>query len=727
MSAIIGLFLVVISMVIWKQQENDNLYKLSQHIDSLAEIHAREVERRIDQTEFDLSTLAEYGIPNTQIEEENWNTRSLFYIQNKIGLESIILVDRDTNVLRVMPSENSGYLIGSKIDAVEHSDYTALIYPVFDDNDLLGFIIGNIDIYKLILSVNTDLESSYMIEIYEGTQLVATSDNFQSTRSDILTKKEIIFKTNIFTFILRPTQATLTQELSNSYQILIFGISLSILVSLIWYLTTSSNSRLELLVSKKTKELNQTVVDLVNSQQIAHLGTWRLDLATNEVVWSEELYKMYGFDPTVPPPVYTEHMKLFTSESWNRLSTSLENTRTTGVPYELELETVTKDGSNGWMWVRGEAEKDSQGKIVSLSGAAQDITKRKELENKLLFMSYHDHLTRLRNRRYYDDTLIKLDTIDNLPLSIVMLDVNGLKVVNDSFGHSSGDALLEKAARTIEKVCREKDIIARIGGDEFAAILPRTDREQCVEMANQIKELAYQEVVENIHLSISYGYDTKTEVQQDINEVIANAENYMYRHKLYERSSNRSHTIDLILNALFEKSHREAEHSDRVSYLCRAIARKMKLSADMIDQIKIAGLIHDIGKIGVDEKILNKEGALTSEERKEIERHPEIGWRILSSAEEFSKLCLVVLHHHEKWDGSGYPNGLKGEEIELEARIIGVADAYDAMTSERSYRRAMSKEAAIQELKRCSGSQFDPTVVNIFINMVLNSNISENI
>jgi signal transduction histidine kinase/CheY-like chemotaxis protein len=124
------------------------------------------------------------------------------------------------------------------------------------------------------------------------------------------------------------------------------------------------------------EELQQNMDDLLESQRIAHLGTWRMDLATNQVVWSEELYKMYNFDPTIPVPPYMEHMKLFTPKSWDKLSTSLEHTRTSGIPYELELETVTKDGSNGWMWVRGEAVKDSNGNTISLWGAAQDITER---------------------------------------------------------------------------------------------------------------------------------------------------------------------------------------------------------------------------------------------------------------------------------------------------------------------------------------------------------------
>jgi diguanylate cyclase len=467
------------------------------------------------------------------------------------------------------------------------------------------------------------------------------------------------------------------------------------------------------------KQLQQSMDDLLESQRVAHLGTWRLDLATNEVQWSEELYNLYGFDPTIPPPPYTEHMKLFTRESWEKLSTSLERTSISGIPYELELETVRLGGSNGWMWVRGEAVTDSNNKIVSLRGTAQDITDRKKNENELVYLSVHDHLTGLYNRRFFEQELKNLDTTKNLPLSVIMCDVNGLKLINDSFGHDSGDTLLKKAAKTIKKVCPEEGIVARIGGDEFVLLLPKTSARESVEIANQIKELASKEKVANIELSISYGYDTKTDDNQSIVEIIANAENHMYRHKLYERSSIRSKTIDLIMNALFEKSKREAAHSKRVSSICQSIAFEMKMDVDAVNQMKIAGLIHDIGKIGVDESILNKPGSLTIEERSHIEKHPEIGWRLLSSTNEFSKLAQFVLNHHERWDGCGYPNGLKGEEIQIEARIIAVADAYDAMTSERSYRKALSKKESIKELMKCSGTHFDPEIVTVFVNQVL--------
>ena len=463
-------------------------------------------------------------------------------------------------------------------------------------------------------------------------------------------------------------------------------------------------------------QLKLNMNDLLESQRIAHLGTWRMNLQTEEVSWSHELFKMYGLDPAQSPPSYSEHHKLFTPDSWEKLSTAIERTKSMGVPYELELESVHRDGKNRWIWTRGEAEKDAYGQIVSLWGATQDITARKISEEKLLYLSTHDHLTGLYNRRYYERMLKVLDTKENLPLSVIMFDVNGLKLVNDSFGHDLGDVLLNKAAETIKKACREKDIIARIGGDEFVLVLPKTSQSDTVKIANHIKSMTSKEIVANIELSISFGYDTKEMVDQSIADVVVNAENHMYKHKLFERTSIRSKTIELIMSTLFEKSEFEEKHSNRVSRICQAIASKLNLDQDSINQMRVVGLMHDIGKIGIDENILNKNGSLTSTERLDIERHPEIGWRLLSSTNEFSELAQFVIHHHEKWDGTGYPNGLRGEAIPLEARIIGIAEAYEVMTSKNN---KLSKKEAINELTRCSGTHFDPKIVEVFIEQVL--------
>ncbi len=302
-------------------------------------------------------------------------------------------------------------------------------------------------------------------------------------------------------------------------------------------------------------QLKMSMNDLLESQRIAHLGTWRLNIQTGKVMWSEELYKMFGLDASKPPPVFQKQNELFTAESWKKLSESVDRTTSLGDPYELELEILNSDGSSRWIWTRGEAQRDANDQITALWGAAQDITSRKISEEKLHYLSTHDHLTGLYNRRYYERMLIDLDKKENLPLSIIMFDVNGLKLVNDSFGHDLGDELLKKAAETIQKACREDDIIARIGGDEFVLLLPKTSAADTVKIANHIKDLTAKEIVANIELSISFGYETKIMESESITEVVVNAENHMYKHKLIERTSIRSKTIELIMSTLFEKAN----------------------------------------------------------------------------------------------------------------------------------------------------------------------------
>ena len=347
-----------------------------------------------------------------------------------------------------------------------------------------------------------------------------------------------------------------------------------------------------------------------------------------------------------------------------------------------------------------------------------DITEQRKSHENIVYLSYHDQLTGLYNRRFYEEELKRLDTERNLPLTIIMGDVNGLKMVNDSFGHSAGDQLLVAVARAIKDACRADDIIARFGGDEFIIILPKTEAEEAEKIIERIKMNLSKGMALPIDISVSFGNETKRVADEDTQNLIKRTEDYMYQHKIYESSSMRSKTIDLIMKTLFDKSNYERLHAQRVSELCVALGERLGLSVDEINQLRAIGLLHDIGKITIDEKMLNSDRELDQEEWVQVKKHPENGSRILSSSGEYAEIAEVVLQHHERWDGKGYPKGLKEGEISLNARLVSIAEAYETMRSRQVYRDAHPEDEAIDEIIRCSGTQFDPKIVALFLEVM---------
>ena len=249
-------------------------------------------------------------------------------------------------------------------------------------------------------------------------------------------------------------------------------------------------------------------------------------------------------------------------------------------------------------------------------------------------------------------------------------------------------------AEGFKSECRADDIIARVGGDEFVILLPKTDLTAVENLAKRIRETVEQKKVMGINVSVSFGWDTKATGEQPVSELMQNAEDSMYQKKIFESTSRQSAVLKSIMNTLLVKSPREEEHSVRVSNLCESIARAYGLGEDKVNEIKTAGALHDIGKIAVDERVLNKTSRLTREERVQIENHPEMGYRLLSTSSEYIGIAGSVLAHHEWWDGSGYPKGIKGEQIPWMARVIALADAYDAMTSNRPYSTTKSPTEA---------------------------------
>ncbi len=380
---------------------------------------------------------------------------------------------------------------------------------------------------------------------------------------------------------------------------------------------------------------------------------------------------------------------------------------------------ISRDGTRKMIEDSAAPIKDDDGNLMGVVFVFRDVTEEKRKQQQIKYLSYHDSLTGLFNRSFFDEEISRLDTARNLPMSVIVGDVNGLKLTNDAFGHDTGDQLLKDMAGQIKKACRKDDIIARWGGDEFIILLPKTNEKSAERVCERIKANCARVKMSEINFSISLGYDTKNAAEESIYDVLKSAELYMYRKKYLESTSTRGKTVYTILSALHEKNPREQQHSKRVSALCVGIAKAMGMSAREVNELQLIGMMHDIGKIALSDRILNKKGTLSNKEIAELKRHPEIGYRILSSSNDMAYIADYVLKHHERPDGTGYPNGLKGDMIPLESRIVAVADAYDAMTSERPYKEEMTTAMAIKELRKHGGKQFDADIVEIFVKEVL--------
>ncbi|PKM84632.1 MAG: sensor domain-containing diguanylate cyclase [Firmicutes bacterium HGW-Firmicutes-11] len=354
------------------------------------------------------------------------------------------------------------------------------------------------------------------------------------------------------------------------------------------------------------------------------------------------------------------------------------------------------------------------GSVVTFS----DITERKAAEAKILHLTYHDLLTGLYNRNFFEEELRRLDTERNLPLSVIYGDVNGLKLANDIFGHEMGDELLRRVSDTLRQVCREDDIIARVGGDEFAILLLKTGNAATQTIADRISEAFAKEQIGALRGSIAIGFAVKSSDSTSIQEILADAEGNMYREKTLHRTNANTAMLEGIVETLHRRSPKEQRHATAVRSLSEQIGKFLGLTETKLRQARDAASLHDIGKVVLDDNILNHESIYTETDRQEVRQHSMVGYRLLNSFDETLDLADLVLSHHENWDGSGYPKGLKGLEIPLVSRIIAVAERYDSLRSSRNYRGACSHEDSIEIIKREAGTSFDPAVVDAFLQVV---------
>ncbi len=361
-----------------------------------------------------------------------------------------------------------------------------------------------------------------------------------------------------------------------------------------------------------------------------------------------------------------------------------------------------------------------QYKDGELNGAVvtfKDNTLKKKNALQMEYFSSHDVLTGLMNRHHFETQLRRADTKENLPISIIMADLNGLKLSNDVFGHDVGDKLIKKAAEALRKSCRDNEIIARMGGDEFAILLEKTQYSDAVRIISRIKDALAREKVDIIQCSMSLGCDTKTLTSQSIDLTQKNAENEMYKDKAKNRNKVDAEFLNMITTSLYRRCPSEEQHSENVEKLCRTLGRAFGLSETETAQLERAGALHDIGKICIGEDILNKKGAFSEEEKIAFKQHPVIGYRLLNLFDNTLSLAEAVYSHHERWNGTGYPRALKAGEIPLAARIIAIAGRYDQYVS-GYHEKSVGHEKALRLLEEDAGVLFDPKLVNVFCRMM---------
>lgn len=377
----------------------------------------------------------------------------------------------------------------------------------------------------------------------------------------------------------------------------------------------------------------------------------------------------------------------------------------------------------------------------------RDITERKVIEERLRGLAVRDSMTLLYNHRYLKESLSRevaqaSDQGENV--AFLLLDVDNFKGYNDAFGHPAGDELLKRLAGVLRRQVRDGDVVARYGGDEFAVILPRAGREEAVDVGERIRQAVasyafpHRDLLPGEMVTVSVGAACYPDDAADAGELVKRADEAMYNAKcnaknrveayfssfneLQEDWPGEQHllyNVRGLLSMVNSKDRYTYGHSERVAHYAAGLAEAVGLKPHEVKRIKLAAFLHDIGKVEVPADVLNKAGPLTADERRLVQRHPVTGAGIVGEIESLQDIVPAILHHHERFDGRGYPAGLAGPAIPLAARIIAVADSYDAMTSERPYRPALNTDKAVKEIRKEAGGQFDPQLADIFINKVI--------
>ncbi len=436
-------------------------------------------------------------------------------------------------------------------------------------------------------------------------------------------------------------------------------------------------------------------------------------LAANHV-----FFNLWGVPAEIVEKKFNQALKKFMAKRLKAPRIFMDKTKTLeGSQKKVEEIAHFKDGrSIEWYSTPIMHGEESSGRVYIF----RDVTGRIRFEKQLKEMSLRDKLTGVYNRSFFEEEINRLDHSREYPISIISMDLDGLKMINDTMGHDCGDKMLIAYAELVKDTLRLSDFLSRVGGDELIAILPRTDLEKGEKIANRIRARVqrYNRDEKNLPLSISLGVATATNETQSLMEVLQDADSLMYRDKLHRSSKARSLIVEKLKSELEEKDFFKQGHGSRLREWGQKVGEKAGLSLRQLENLELLSWTHDLGKTCISDRVLFKVDPLTKAERDIIQQHSEKGYRIALYDPELSKIANLILKHHENWDGTGYPLGLREEQIPIECRVISILDSYDAMTNLRCYRKPLSREDASGELKKASGTRYDPQLVDIFLSIL---------
>ncbi|NLI54360.1 MAG: transporter substrate-binding domain-containing protein [Clostridiales bacterium] len=481
------------------------------------------------------------------------------------------------------------------------------------------------------------------------------------------------------------------------------------------------NYRLRAEVRKKTQELVHEKELLNITLQSIGDGVVATGIDGVITLLNPTARRMSGWEDDALGRQFSEVLHLINEETEEPANSPIEKVLETGEIVGLANHTALVNRSGDKIPIADGASpiRDSDGKIYGVVMVFRDVTEEKAHRDRVEYIMSHDSMTGLYNRWYMEELLKKYETMPEVGCALIMGDLNGLKLVNDAFGHNEGDRFIQNIAHILHTSCSVKDIVSRWGGDEFLILMPDATAADVEQLIERILARCILESDEKLQLSIALGYALKTAGGDSIHNVLREAEQLTYRRKLMIEKSFRSSVINALRSTLEAKSEETEEHAERLQNHCGQIGKILGISAKELDEMSLFAMLHDIGKVGINDAILRKPGPLTEAEWLEMRKHPEIGFRIAQNNVDLAPISEYILSHHERWDGKGYPRGLVGEEIPILARILAVVDAFDAMTNERIYSKPRGREEAAAEILRNAGTQFDPRIARIFVQEVL--------